>query len=219
MVPVRLTADERRVTVLAAAVTEFARSGYAGTSTEAIAQRAGISQPYLFRLFGTKKDLFIATYDLVADRIVQAMTEACGDRTGEEAIVAMGSAYLELGLVLDPQRLAAFYAMADVLALPSRTDCHASVQVEALLAGVPTQPDRWHASLVTFDTDWARFTEGDLEEARERLTRLARTFELRLAAAGPDAWDAPRTPNWTLREIADHLTGVRWYAGQLGRLS
>ena len=91
-------------------------------------------------------------------------------------------------------------------------------EVEALLAGVPTRPDGWHASLVTFDADWARFTEGDLEEARERLTRLARTFELRLAAAGADAWDAPRTPNWTLREIADHLTGVRWYAEQVGRL-
>jgi AcrR family transcriptional regulator len=96
MVPGRQTADERRATVLAAAVTEFARSGYAGTSTEAIAQRAGISQPYLFRLFGTKKDLFVATYDLVADGIVRTMTAACGDRTGEEAIAAMGSAYLEL---------------------------------------------------------------------------------------------------------------------------
>jgi hypothetical protein len=87
-----------------------------------------------------------------------------------------------------------------------------------LLAGVPTQEDHWHASLVTFDGDWARFTEADLVEARERLTRLARTFELRLAAAGPEAWDAPRAPNWTLREIADHLTGVRWYAEQVGRL-
>ena len=92
-------------------------------------------------------------------------------------------------------------------------------EVEALLAGVPTQPDHWHASLVTFESDWARFTETDLEEARERLTRLARTFELRLAAAGQGAWDLPRTPNWTLREIADHLTGVRWYAEQVGLLS
>jgi AcrR family transcriptional regulator len=42
--------------VLNAAIVEFARAGYAGTSTEAIATRAGISQPYLFRLFGTKKE-------------------------------------------------------------------------------------------------------------------------------------------------------------------
>lgn len=91
-------------------------------------------------------------------------------------------------------------------------------EVEALLAGVPTMPDEWHGSLLTFDTDWARFTEGDLDEARQRLRRLARTFELRLQAAGRQQWDLPRTPNWTLRVIADHLTGVRWYAEQVGVL-
>lgn len=91
-------------------------------------------------------------------------------------------------------------------------------EVEALLAGVPTEPDLWHASLVTVDADWARFTELDLDEARQRLRRLGRTFALRLAAAGPDAWDPPRGDNWSLREIADHLTGIRWYADQVGVL-
>jgi len=103
MVPERQTADERRTAVLAAAITEFARSGYAGTSTEAIARRAGISQPYLFRLFGTKKDLFIATYDLVGDRVVSNLTAACGDLEGDEAMAAMGGAYLEL--MQDPELL------------------------------------------------------------------------------------------------------------------
>ena len=92
-------------------------------------------------------------------------------------------------------------------------------EVEALLAGVPTEPDRWHASLVTVDADWARFTEPDLDEARQRLRRLGRTFALRLAAAGPDQWDVPRGDNWTLRQIAEHLTEVRWYADQVGVLS
>lgn len=92
-------------------------------------------------------------------------------------------------------------------------------EIEALLAGVPTQPDGWHASLVTTAADWAPFTEVDLVEAGQRLRRLARTLELRLAAAGPEAWDTPRTPSWTLREIAEHLVGVRWYAEQVGRLS
>jgi len=91
-------------------------------------------------------------------------------------------------------------------------------EVEALLAGVPTRPDGWHASLITLDSDWARFTEADLVEARERLTRLGRTLALRLVAAGPDEWDRPRTPNWTLREIAAHVSEVRWYADQVGRL-
>ena len=56
----RLSAEERRDEVVAAAVTEFSQGGLAGTSTEAIARRAGVSQPYLFQLFGTKKELFIA---------------------------------------------------------------------------------------------------------------------------------------------------------------
>ncbi len=55
-----MTADERREAVLAAARTAFAEGGYYGTSTDAIADAAGISQPYLFRLYGTKKELFIA---------------------------------------------------------------------------------------------------------------------------------------------------------------
>ena len=89
-------------------------------------------------------------------------------------------------------------------------------EVEAVLAGVETQPDEWHASLVTSDADWAHFTEADLREAQQRLTRLARTFSLRLAAAGPDEWDRPRE-GWTLREIAEHLADT-FYADQVGRL-
>ena len=51
----RLTAEERRDEIVAAASIEFAATGYAGTSTEVIARRAGVSQPYLFQLSGTKK--------------------------------------------------------------------------------------------------------------------------------------------------------------------
>ena len=103
MVSTRMTASERRTAVLAAAITEFARSGYSGTSTDAIATRAGISQPYLFRLFGTKKDLFIATYELVSDRIIAAMTRAGTGLEGAAAQEAMGTAYAEL--LQDPELL------------------------------------------------------------------------------------------------------------------
>ena len=94
MVSTRQTAAERRVAVLAAAITEFAKSGYAGTSTEAIAARAGISQPYLFRLFGTKKELFIATHDQVGDRIIKELTEASKGLSCDDAMHAMGIAYV-----------------------------------------------------------------------------------------------------------------------------
>ena len=60
MGPQRLTADERRAAVIEAAVIAFAEGGLAGTSTEDIARLAGVSQPYLFRLFGTKRELFLA---------------------------------------------------------------------------------------------------------------------------------------------------------------
>jgi glycosyltransferase involved in cell wall biosynthesis len=56
-------------------------------------------------------------------------------------------AIVELGLIRDPQRMAEFYALCDVFTLPSRTDCFAIVQVEALLAGTP---------LVTSDIPGAR---------------------------------------------------------------
>ena len=59
----RQTAGERREAVLAAALVAFAQGGLHGTSTEDIARAAGISQPYLFRLFGTKKKLFVATVE------------------------------------------------------------------------------------------------------------------------------------------------------------
>ncbi|MDX3001559.1 hypothetical protein PWY87_07775 [Kribbella solani] len=92
-------------------------------------------------------------------------------------------------------------------------------EVEALLAGVPTQPDEWHASSVTSTADLAPFTEADVREAEQRLRRLARTFELRYAALDPAEWDKDRTPNWTLRVIAEHLIELDWYAEQVGDFS
>jgi AcrR family transcriptional regulator len=65
----RLTADERRAEIVEAAVKAFASGGLAGTSTEEIARLAGVSQPYLFRLFGTKRDLFIAAVERAFDRV------------------------------------------------------------------------------------------------------------------------------------------------------
>jgi AcrR family transcriptional regulator len=103
MVSTRQTAAERRVAVLSAAITEFAKAGYAGTSTDAIANRAGISQPYLFRLFGTKKDLFIATFDQVGTRIVKELSLAAEGLEGHDALHAMGEAYVQL--MQDPEFL------------------------------------------------------------------------------------------------------------------
>ncbi len=89
----RMSSDERRDAVVQAAIVEFAKGGLVGTSTEDIARRAGISQPYLFRLFGTKKDLFLAAVERTFDRAQAILVEAAGDLTGMEAKMAMGAAY------------------------------------------------------------------------------------------------------------------------------
>ncbi|MEV0148945.1 MULTISPECIES: hypothetical protein [unclassified Nonomuraea] len=90
-------------------------------------------------------------------------------------------------------------------------------EVEALLAGAAPAPDTWHGRTVTLDADWARFTELDLAEARARWPRLAQAYVNRYATV-PDAWDVPRGPNWTLRQIAEHAATVIWYAEQVGDL-
>jgi hypothetical protein len=91
-------------------------------------------------------------------------------------------------------------------------------EIEARLAGVPSEPDGWHGSLVTVASDWAPFTEVDLNEATQRLRRLGQLYVMRFAAAGPAEWDRPRDPGWTLRAIAGHLADP-WYAEQVGDLS
>ena len=86
----RMSAAERREMVLEAAVVEFAVRGLAGTSTEDVARRAGISQPYLFRLFPTKKALFLALVERCFQRVRDTFTTAAGDLTGDEALSARG---------------------------------------------------------------------------------------------------------------------------------
>ena len=90
---VRLTAEERRSEVLDAALEEFAAAGFEGTSTEDIARRAGISQPYLFRLFGTKKELYIATVARCFRETLEMFQRAAEGLRGEAALHAIGEAY------------------------------------------------------------------------------------------------------------------------------
>jgi AcrR family transcriptional regulator len=89
----RQTAAERREAVLEAANVEFALRGLHGGSTDAIARRAGISQPYLFRLFGSKKELFIAVIDDCLARTLESFRAAASGKSGDEALRAIGDAY------------------------------------------------------------------------------------------------------------------------------
>src|ERR671915_1210697 len=99
----RQTAEERRESIVDAALVEFAAKGLDGPSTEDIARRAGISQPYVFRLFGTKKKLFAEACRRCMLEVAAAMAAAAQGRTGDEALSAMGAAYIQL-LEADPRR-------------------------------------------------------------------------------------------------------------------
>jgi AcrR family transcriptional regulator len=100
----RKSAEERRESVLDAAYVEFAEHGLDGASTEIIAAKAGISQPYVFRLFGTKKELFIAVVARCFRETLEAFQQAAGTKRGEAALRAMGKVYVEQ-LVSDRVRL------------------------------------------------------------------------------------------------------------------
>jgi AcrR family transcriptional regulator len=89
----RSTAAARRDEVLDAAMIEFAEHGFEGASTEDIARRAGISQPYLFRLFGTKKELFKASVARCLREALEMFQRAAEGKRGEEALHAIGQAY------------------------------------------------------------------------------------------------------------------------------
>jgi AcrR family transcriptional regulator len=87
-----MSAEERREEILDAAVSEFALKGLHGTSTETIARRVGISQPYLFRLYGTKKELFLAAVERGFSRVRDAFRLAA-EQHPDQPLQAMGEAY------------------------------------------------------------------------------------------------------------------------------
>src|SRR5215208_4194020 len=91
----RKSADERREDILAVAMEHFGAGGYHGTSTENIAREAGISQPYLFRLFRTKRELFLACDDRACEKILDAFRRAAANAEPGHELEAMGKTYTQ----------------------------------------------------------------------------------------------------------------------------
>ena len=96
----RISREDRRREVVEAATREFAVGGLHGTPVDAIARRVGVSQPYLFQLFGSKKELFIAAVKRAFERTVAtfraASAEAGEDADAQAVLMAMGLAYQRL---------------------------------------------------------------------------------------------------------------------------
>jgi AcrR family transcriptional regulator len=96
----RISKEDRRREIVEAAVREFAVGGLRGTPVDAIAKQVGVSQPYLFQLFGTKKALFMAAVQRTFERTIAvfrtAAAEAGDDAGPADILMAMGTAYQRL---------------------------------------------------------------------------------------------------------------------------
>ncbi|GAA3886568.1 TetR/AcrR family transcriptional regulator [Streptomyces sedi] len=92
----RMSAEERRESVIRAAVVEFGRAGYVGTTTASIARRVGVSQPYLFRLFPDKRAIFLAAARHSIERLRRQFEEATEGLGPQEAHDAMCRAYFPM---------------------------------------------------------------------------------------------------------------------------
>jgi len=91
-------------------------------------------------------------------------------------------------------------------------------ELEARLAGRPTEPDHWHASAITTPADLAAFTPDDLDEARSRLRRLALIWDVRLRSLGEQQLNQRAGDAWTLRQLAFHVAESAFYADSVGVL-
>jgi AcrR family transcriptional regulator len=89
----RRSADQRRSEIVDAAMREFAAHGFAKATTDAVARRAGISQPYVIRLFGSKRALFEAALDRAFGAVEGAFAEAAAAAGDTDPLRAMGAAY------------------------------------------------------------------------------------------------------------------------------
>ncbi len=101
----RVPAAERRDALISAAMEEFALGGLHGTPVDRIARRVGVAQPYVFSLFATKRDLFIAAIERCFENVTELFTEAASsfqagrlseDCTENEVFQAIGAAYIDL---------------------------------------------------------------------------------------------------------------------------
>jgi AcrR family transcriptional regulator len=91
-----MASDERRVLVLEAATAVFGERGYAGTTTDRVATAAGVSQPYVVRMFGTKEKLFLAVLQRALDTMMAAFRRALAEQSDVPVGRRLGLAYADL---------------------------------------------------------------------------------------------------------------------------
>jgi AcrR family transcriptional regulator len=138
----RVPAAERRDALIEAAVHEFAHGGLHGTPVERIARRVGVAQPYVFSLFPSKRELFLAAVERGFGVTAETFTRAAAAYDpatappGTDVFGAMGGAYLEL-LATDRD-----YLMLQHQAYAACDDEVIRERVRACYAGLVTHVER-----------------------------------------------------------------------------
>ncbi len=149
----RVPASERRNALIEAAVHEFAHGGLHGTPVDRIARKVGVAQPYVFSLFGSKKDLFLAAvernFELVADTFTKAAAEFDPATAPPEVDLkkAMGQAYTEM---LSANR---DYLMLQLQAYAACDDDEIRERVRASYAGLVAHVERLWQGATTEEVD------------------------------------------------------------------
>jgi AcrR family transcriptional regulator len=168
----RRSAEDRRAEIVEIAFRHFAEGGYHGTSTEAIAREGGISQPYLFRLFKTKRELFLACVERCYTGVRRVFEEAVEGDTPEERLLSMGKAYTDK--LLPDQHALRFQMQAYAVA--------SDPQFQAAVREGYGQLVRSVAELagVGLEETWDFFSHG-------MLLNLVAAFDLR-EIVGQDEW-------------------------------
>jgi AcrR family transcriptional regulator len=153
----RVPASERRDALIEAAVHEFAKGGLHGTPVDRIARRVGVAQPYVFSLFGSKRELFLAAiergFELIADTFTKAAAEFDPATAPPDMGLrgAMGQAYTEM-LASDRD-----YLMLQLQAYAACDDDEIRDRVRAAYAGLVAHVESlWQTSPEEID-DFFRY--------------------------------------------------------------
>jgi len=183
----RVPAAERRDALVDAAVHEFARGGLHGTPVDRIARRVGVAQPYVFSLFGSKRELFLAAVERGFQQVLARFEEVAAEFDPETApadtdvLKEMGNAYVELlaterdYLMLQLQS----YAACDDEVIRERVrSCYANLvaRVQQLAGAEPDQIDEFfrygmwlnvaaamRVEDLSVGCDWVRVEMGEAE--------------------------------------------------------
>jgi AcrR family transcriptional regulator len=97
----RVPASERRDALIEAAIHEFAQTGFHGTPVDRIARQVGVAQPYVFSLFGSKRELFLQTVERCFEKVYELLAEAAAEfdpaiaLPDTDATFPMANAYIE----------------------------------------------------------------------------------------------------------------------------